>query len=108
MSDEALQPYRRLAVRVLACAFLDLANPRGPAGDRESARAFLAGSGMLIHWCRVAALDPSRIVRHAEKLAAGGANPVVAQHEPATDRRLPAAADAGLRLVTPFRQSLSG
>lgn len=63
---EALRPYRHLAVRVLARAFLDLADPAGPAADRESARVFLTGSGLMRHWCRVAALDPAWVVRRAE------------------------------------------
>lgn len=62
---EALRPYRHLAVRVLARAFLDLTDP-ACATDRESARMFLAGSDLLGHWCRVAALDPGWIVRRAE------------------------------------------
>lgn len=74
-SDEDLRPYRRLAVRVLTRAFLDLANPALSAPHRESARAFLAGSGMLQHWCRVAALDPSCIVHRAEKLDCGSRRP---------------------------------
>jgi hypothetical protein len=68
--DEVLRPYHHLAVCVVARAFLDLANPAPLAADRESARVFLAGSGMLFYWCRVAALDPWCIVSHAEKLAA--------------------------------------
>jgi hypothetical protein len=67
--DEAFRPYRGLAVRVLAHAFRDLTDS-GRACDRESARVFLAGSGMMHHWCRVAALDPFCVVSHAEKLAA--------------------------------------
>ena len=67
--DEAgLRPYRHLAVRVLARALLDLANPAGSAADRESARMFLAGSCMLFHWCRVAEINPWCIVQRAEKL----------------------------------------
>ncbi len=62
---EAFRPYRHLAVRVLARAFLDLADREHPAA-RESARAFLAGSGLLGHWCRVAAVDPGWVVRRAE------------------------------------------
>jgi hypothetical protein len=70
--DEAsIQPYRHLAVRVLARAMLDLANPAGSATDRESARAFLAGSGMLVHWCQVAAVDPSWVVKRARRLECG-------------------------------------
>lgn len=70
--DASLRPYRHLAVRVLARALLDLANPAGSPTDRESARMFLAGSGMLLHWCRVAAVDPSCVVKHAERLARSG------------------------------------
>lgn len=62
---EAFRPYRHLAVRVLARAFLDLVDREHPAA-RESARAFLAGSGLLSHWCRVAAVDPGWVVRRAE------------------------------------------
>jgi hypothetical protein len=66
--DETFRPYRHLAVRVLTRAFLDLTNPVESATERESARAFLAGSAMLFHWCRVAALDPWCIVNQAAKL----------------------------------------
>jgi hypothetical protein len=65
--DVGLRPYRQLAVRVLARALLDLDNPAGSAADRESARVFLTGSSMLFHWCRVAALDPSSIIKHAAR-----------------------------------------
>ena len=68
--DFGLRPYRQLAVRVLARALLDLSSSSGTRADRESARAFLAGSGMLLHWCHVAAIDPSRIVKHARGLDA--------------------------------------
>lgn len=60
-------PYRHLALRVLVRALLDAMNPNETSADRESARVFLNGSGMLFHWCRVAALDPNVIVRLAEK-----------------------------------------
>jgi hypothetical protein len=60
--EEALRPYRRLAIRVLERALLDVTNAAGSAKDRESARVFLASSRMLGLWCRVAALDPSYVV----------------------------------------------
>jgi hypothetical protein len=69
---EAFGPYRRLAFRVLMRALRDLAGPTESSTDRESARAFLAGSGMLLYWCRVAALDPSWIVSQAGKLSGLG------------------------------------
>ena len=69
--DEAFKPYRNLAVRVLARAFQDLAKPER-SRERESARVFLAGSGLMRHWCRVAALDAFCIVNHANKVTANG------------------------------------
>jgi hypothetical protein len=68
---ELLLPYRHLALRVLVRALLDVANPNGSMPDRQSARAFLNGSGMLLHWCRVAELDPAAIAAVAERLAEG-------------------------------------
>lgn len=70
-AEETFRPYRHLAVRVLALALQDAVNPVGSAADRESARRFLRGSGMFVHWCRVAALDPGCVVRIADKLAPG-------------------------------------
>ena len=69
--DERLRPYRHLAMRVLARAVLDVMDPAGSATDRESARAFLAGSAMLEHWCQVAALNPDCIAENVERLTAG-------------------------------------
>lgn len=66
--EGSFRPYRQLAVSVLARALLDLANPDGLPAHRESARMFLAGSGMLSYWCEVAELDPSCVVKHAERL----------------------------------------
>jgi hypothetical protein len=68
--DAGLVPYRHLAMHVLARALRDLSNAAGSATDRESARLFLAGSPMLFHWCRVAALDPRLVTRHAARLTA--------------------------------------
>jgi hypothetical protein len=68
-SAEAFRPYRRLAIGVLALAVSDLIEPARSATDRESARVFLAGSGMLQHWCRVAALHPSWVVERVAKRA---------------------------------------
>jgi hypothetical protein len=62
---ESFRPYRHLAVRVLARAFLDLRDLSQSAATRESARFFLSGNGLLCHWCRVAALDPGWIVKQA-------------------------------------------
>jgi hypothetical protein len=66
--DEAFRPYRQLAIRVLTRALRDMVNPLGTATDRESARAFFAGSTMLEHWCRVAALDPRWLADRAGRL----------------------------------------
>ena len=61
-------PYRHLAIRVLASALRDISDPARSPTDRESARLFFAGSTMLFHWCRVAAVDPHRIVHHVATL----------------------------------------
>ncbi len=66
--DAGFMPYQHLAMHVLARALRDLSSLASP-DDRESARRFLAGSPMLLHWCRVAELDPCMVVRHAAKLA---------------------------------------
>ena len=66
--DEAYRPYRRLAVGVLARALQDLSNPAGTATDRESARVFFTGSGMLSYWCLVASLDPQWVAGRVLKL----------------------------------------
>jgi hypothetical protein len=65
--DEGLIPYRHLALRVLARALRDLSGTAS-ATDRESARSFLTGSPMLSHWCRVAAVDPRMVSRHAQRV----------------------------------------
>jgi hypothetical protein len=69
--NERLRPYRHLAMHVLARAVRDVLEPARSATDRESARAFLAGSVMLQHWCRVAALNPDCVAEHVERFTAG-------------------------------------
>jgi len=61
-------PWRHLALRVIAQAVHDLDAPGSSAADHESARAFLEGSWMLRHWCRVADLDPAWAVDRARHL----------------------------------------
>lgn len=70
------QQYRHLAIQVINLALRDLTRPGGLAADRASAREFLAGSGMLSHWCALAELDPVRLVRHAEGLRSSSFNRV--------------------------------
>jgi len=64
--DAGFTPYRHLAIRVLARALLDVST--GSASDREGARLFFAGSRMLFHWCRVAAVDPRMVAECAAGL----------------------------------------
>jgi hypothetical protein len=72
VSSEAAAAYRSLALTVIDRAFRDLiVGPCSPA-DRDSAAEFLAGSGMMQHWCRVAALDPGRVIARAVRLRNGG------------------------------------
>ena len=67
--EESFRPYRQLAICVLVRALRDVASANGASADRESARIFLNGSSMLLHWCHVAALDPTVVTSLAEKLA---------------------------------------
>jgi hypothetical protein len=85
-SNEYIRPYRLLAMGVVVRAMLDLLNPGGSAGDRESAQVFLQGSSMLFHWCHVAALDPWCVVTRAEKLTA---DPALGSRQYASGRRPP-------------------
>jgi hypothetical protein len=71
--------YRQLARRVIERALKDIVAPGCSADDRETARDFLTGSAMLRHWCRVASLDPRRVIATAVMLdrrpqSAGAAN----------------------------------
>ena len=74
---EAFRPYRRLAIRVLERAMLDVTNATGSAIDRESARVFLASSRMLVLWCQVASLDPSYVVGRVQRLT----TPATREHD---------------------------
>ena len=65
---ETFRPYKRLAVRVIALALQDAANPVGSPTHAESARTFLAGSPMLRLWCEIAHLDPHSIAVGATAL----------------------------------------
>lgn len=58
-----LAPYRSLALRVISVAVHDLVAPAHSPSDRDSARAFLSGSGMLTHWCGLAGIDPEAFQR---------------------------------------------
>jgi hypothetical protein len=58
---DLLDPYRNLAVRVIAQAWHDLFTSDGPSVQSESARDFLCGSGMLGHWCELADMDAGAV-----------------------------------------------
>jgi hypothetical protein len=66
---ELLAPYRTLALRVISLAVRDLITPGHSPTERDTARAFLAGSRMLTHWCKLADLDPDTIRKHIRGLA---------------------------------------
>ena len=57
--------YRRLAMRVIERALRDVAPQASSARERRTAHQFLRGSAMLFHWCRVAMLDPRRVIASA-------------------------------------------
>jgi hypothetical protein len=68
-ASRADEGYRRLAARVIERAFRDLAGGDSSGSERADARAFLAGSPMLDHWCQLAGLDPKRLVVYAKQPA---------------------------------------
>jgi hypothetical protein len=63
VSGEVLQPYRRLAIRVLAQAFRDLR--RGPPELRLSALEFLTDGTRLEMWCGLAEIGAGRVSARA-------------------------------------------
>jgi len=56
-------PYRALAVRIIALAIRDLVTHEEADAEYASARAFLSGSGLLLHWCELAGIDPKVLTR---------------------------------------------
>ncbi len=58
-----MQPYRRLAIRVLAQAFRDLR--RGPPELRLSALEFLTDDTRLEMWCGLAEIGTGRVSARA-------------------------------------------
>jgi hypothetical protein len=67
-TSESLANYRHLALTVIERAFRDVLNGVCSSAEREGARAFLVGSPMMQHWCRVAGLDPRRVSSRASHL----------------------------------------
>jgi hypothetical protein len=67
-SIEAMGTYRHLALTVIERAFRDVTSNACSLADRESAREFLVGSAIMRHWCRVAGLDPRRVIAYARRL----------------------------------------
>jgi hypothetical protein len=65
---DALTTYRHLALTVIERAFRDLPAGACSPADRESARKFLVGSPIMRHWCRIAGLDPRRVIAQARAL----------------------------------------
>ena len=63
-----LSSYRHLALTVIERALRDLPDGACSLTDRESARRFFVGSAIMRHWCRVAGLDPYRVIAHARRL----------------------------------------
>jgi hypothetical protein len=68
--QDVLTPYRCLALTVIKRAFCDALV--GSQADRDSAREFLVGSPIMRHWCRVAGLDPPRVIMLASHLERRG------------------------------------
>lgn len=80
MRRDLLGPYRTLALRVISLAVQDLITPGHAASERETARAFFAGSRMLGHWCRVAEIDQDAVRRYVRKALRDSALPLHRRH----------------------------
>jgi len=65
---EILSAYRHLALTVIERAFRDVTTGVCSSAERLSAREFLAGSPIMQHWCRVAGLEPRRVITLASHL----------------------------------------
>jgi hypothetical protein len=69
---DPLSSYRCLALTVIKTALNDVVAETCSQADRDSAREFLVGSPIMRHWCRVAGLDPRRVIRQANHFARRG------------------------------------
>lgn len=67
---EPLEPYRRLAVRVIAQAWRDLLGAEAHSLECETARTFLCGSPALTLWCELAQMDAMAVHSRARSCAA--------------------------------------
>ena len=65
-----IEAYRRLACSVIKLALEDLHAPGPDNANRASARTFFEKRWPLVHWCSIAAIDPTRVVRYARTLRA--------------------------------------
>jgi hypothetical protein len=68
--QDVLSPYRCLALTVIKRALCDAL--MGSQAERDSAREFLVGTPIMRHWCRVAGLDPPRVIMLASHLERRG------------------------------------
>lgn len=66
--SENFANYRYLALTVIERAFRDMLKGICSSTAREGAREFLVVSPMMQHWCRVAGLDPRRVILRASHL----------------------------------------
>lgn len=69
VSGPLLSSYRHLALAVIERALRDTITHGCSSTERVSAHAFLGGSPTMRHWCRVAGLDPRRVVAVARQVA---------------------------------------
>jgi hypothetical protein len=72
IAQDVLSPYRCLALTVIKRAFCDALMGACSSAERDSAREFLVGSPIMRHWCRVAGLDPPRVITLASHLERRG------------------------------------
>jgi hypothetical protein len=82
MSGQLSSSYRHLALAVIERALRDMMTPACSSAERASAHEFLGGSPAMRHWCRVAELDPRRVIDVANQLIAMVRRDAVADDSP--------------------------
>ena len=66
-----LAPHLGIAAAVIEQALLDAVDAHVHYNVRAGAKAFLSGSEMFDHWCKVAGLDPALVRARAERASGG-------------------------------------
>ena len=79
-----LAPHQGIAAAVIEQALLDAVDAHVHYNVRAGAKAFLSGSEMFDHWCKVAGLDPALVRVRAERASGGATVAKVRSHRSRT------------------------